>query len=289
MRSRLRRLVAFAALLLGGAAAAGPIALTDDLGRVVQLPAPPQRIVVLGPALTEGLCALGACSRLVGVDRFSNFPPQVQGLPQLGGLGETSVEQLLSLRPDVVVLTPAARLHERLQQLGVPVVALDAQTLPEVRRQLQKLATLLDMPERADAVWQGIESHLARARDGLDPRWQGARVYFEVDPTPYAAGEASFIGELLARLGLRNIVPARLGTFPQINPEFVLQAAPQLIVAGRQAALAQRPGWAQVPAVRSGRVCTLRPGDGDLVARPGPRVGEALGALRACLRGLTPP
>jgi iron complex transport system substrate-binding protein len=280
-------------LLLGWlcALAAQAVTLTDDLGRQVVLAQPPQRIVALGPAIVEGLCALRACARLVGVDRFSNFPPQVKQLPQLGGLGETSVEQVLALKPDLVLLTPAHRLHDRLQQLGVPVVALDAQTLPEVRRLLRQLATVIGEPARAEVLWAQIERDLAQAAQGVDARWRGASVYFEVDPSPYAAGEASFVGALLARLGLRNVVPAALGTFPKLNPEFVLRAAPQLVMAGQRdaALLAQRPGWASLPALQAKRVCALSPEGNEVVGRPGPRVAEALRVLRACLQGLTPP
>jgi iron complex transport system substrate-binding protein len=281
----------FACLWLLCALSAQAVTLTDDLGRRVTLAQPPQRIVALGPAIVEGLCALQACERLVGVDRFSNFPPQVKKLPQLGGLGETSVEQVLSLKPDLVLLTPAHRLHDRLQQLGVPVLALDAQTLPEVRRLLQQLARVLGESARADALWAQIDAELAQAAQGVDPRWRGVSVYFEVDPSPYAAGEASFVGALLARLGLRNVVPAPLGTFPKLNPEFVLRAAPQLVMAGRRDAplLAQRPGWAALPALKAQRVCALSAEGNEVVGRPGPRVAEALRVLRDCLQQLTPP
>jgi iron complex transport system substrate-binding protein len=281
------------ALLLGlhGLAAAAPLTHTDDLGRRVTLPAAPQRIVAIGPSLVESLCAVGGCDRLVGVDRFSNHPASVQRLPKLGGLGEVSLEQIVGLRPDLVLLTPASRLHDRLTQLGVPVLALDAQSLPEVERLLRHLATLVGEPARAERVWAQMQREIDEAAARLPAAWTGRTVYFEVDPTPFAAGEASYIGAVLARLGLRNIVPARLGTFPQLNPEFVLQAQPALIVVGQREApnLAGRPGWARVPAVRDGRVCALPRDEGEVVGRPGPRVGEAARALVRCIAALPAP
>lgn len=283
-------LVLAASLAAPGLRAAG-IEVTDDLGRQVHLPAPPQRIVTLGPALTETVCALQACERLVGVDRFSDHPARVRQLPQLGSLGETSVEQVLSLRPDLVLLTPAARLHERLAQLGLKVVALDAQSLPEVARQLRKVAQALGVPAQAETVWREIEQGLAAGQAALPPRWAGARVYVEVDPTPFAAGEASFMGQLLTGLGLRNTVPGALGTFPKINPELVLQHPPDLIIASPRSAasLTTRPGWGQLSALRQGRVCTLREDDDRVLGRPGPRIVQAQAVLLRCLRDTPPP
>ncbi len=281
------------AVLLGSTAMArtGAVTHTDDLGRQVTLRGSPQRIVAIGPSLVESLCAVGGCERLVGVDRFSNHPASVKALPKLGGLGEVSLEQVLRLKPDLVLLTPASRLHDRIAQLGVPVLALDAQSLPEVQRLLRHMASLVGAPERADAVWAQMQREIDDAAASLPPRWRGRSVYFEVDPTPFAAGEASYIGAVMARLQLQNIVPASLGTFPQLNPEFVLRAQPALIVVGQREApnLAQRPGWARIPAVQGGRVCALPRDDGEVVGRPGPRVGEAARALVRCIAALPAP
>lgn len=285
------RLLALATALLFASSGAVALTHTDDLGRQVTLRGTPQRIVAIGPSLVESLCAVGGCDRLVGVDRFSNHPASVDRLPKLGGLGEVSLEQVLRLKPDLVLLTPASRLHDRIAQLGLPVLALDAQSLPEVHRLLRHMALLMGEPERAEAVWAQMQREIDAAAAELPPAWHGRSVYFEVDPTPYAAGEASFIGAVLARLQLKNIVPAALGTFPQLNPEFVIRAQPALIVVGQREApnLAQRPGWARVPAVQHGRVCALPRADGDVVGRPGPRVGEAARALVRCVRALPPP
>ncbi len=281
--------VAVTTLLLAGSVVA--VTHTDDLGRQVTLRAVPQRIVAIGPSLVESLCAVGGCDRLVGVDRFSNHPASVQRLPKLGGLGELSLEQVLRLKPDLVLLTPASRLHDRIAQLGLPVLALDAQSLPEVQRLLRHMAKLVGAPERADAVWAQMQRDIDAAAAQLPPGWRGARAYFEVDPAPFAAGEASYIGAVLSRLQLSNIVPARLGTFPQLNPEFVIQAQPQLILIGQRSAasLAQRPGWSRLPALQQQRICVLSQEDNEVIGRPGPRVGEAARAIVRCLLPLSPP
>ena len=93
------------------------IEVTDDRGHVVRLPAPARRIVSLLPSLTETVCALGGCDRIVGVDRFSNWPTQVEKLPRLGGLEDAQVERIVALKPDVVLAASSARVIDRLEAL----------------------------------------------------------------------------------------------------------------------------------------------------------------------------
>ena len=93
--------------------AATPAGVRDDRGEVVQLARAPERIVTLMPALAESVCALGACDRLVGTDRFANWPEAVKALPKLGGMDDVSLEALVRLKPDLVLLGRSARLLSR--------------------------------------------------------------------------------------------------------------------------------------------------------------------------------
>lgn len=272
------------------ATTAAPITLVDDRGTPVALPAPPQRIVSLLPSLTESVCVLGACERLVATDRWSNWPAPVAGLPKLGGLEDANVERILALRPDLVLLAPSSRLSGRLRSLGLPVAELDATELAQVQRVLQKVAALIGQPQAAAVQWQRMQDELRLARMAVPERARGIAVYVEVGSAPYAASESSYIGELLTQLGARNVVPAALGPFPKLNPEFVVKARPALIVvsAGERAGLATRPGWARMDAVRQGRICALSSADMDVLSRPGPRVGQAAMVLAHCLQDHVP-
>lgn len=274
------------------AASTGAVQIRDDRGRTVALPAPPARIVTLVPSLAETVCALDACARLVGTDRYANWPPSVQGLPKLGGLDDASIEAVVALKPDLVLLSTAAtRVAERLASLGVVTAALDTDDSADVGRNLERIATLLGDAGRGRAVWDATRARVAAAAARVPAGWRGRTVYFEVDPTPYAAGAASFIGETLQALGLRNVAPAALGAFPRLNPEFVVRADPDLLMveAGGVAALSARPGWAGLRAWRERRVCALPRARYELVTRPGPRLGEAAEVLAGCLAGLPAP
>jgi iron complex transport system substrate-binding protein len=283
--ARLKHGVATLALLCSMVAAHAQIVVRDDRGASVALPAPPQRIVSLLPSLTESVCALGACARLVGTDRFSNWPASVLALPKLGGLDDAQIERIVALRPDVVLVSSAARVTDRLEALGIKVLALDSREHADVKRSLTTLAQLLGAPAEAERVWAAIERATRAAIERVPPALRGQRVYFEVETTPYAAGPTSFIGETLAQLGMRNVVPAELGPFPKLNPEYLVRLQPDIVmaVASSLAEMRKRPGWAALRALQRERSCGFASARYELLVRPGPRMGEAAGVIADCL------
>jgi iron complex transport system substrate-binding protein len=285
MLDRLWRALAVV-LACATAPAFAAVQLADDRGASVTLDRAPLRVVSLLPSLTEVVCALGACDRLVGVDTFSNWPPPVRALPHVGGLEDASIETIVALKPDLVLAATSSRALARLEGLGLKVAALEPRTLADLRRVSGVVAQLLRRGD-AQAMWQQIDAGVDAAARDLPLALRGVRVYFEVNSGPYAASESSFIGELLARLGLGNVVPGRLGPFPKLNPEFVVRADPQVImISDRNAqALADRPGWHRIAAVRDGRVCRFTPEQGDVLVRAGPRMAEAAQLMVRCVQG----
>ncbi len=269
--------------------AAHAVEVVDDRGFRTTLPHAPQRIVSLLPSLTETICELGYCQRLVGVDRYSNFPLSLQSLPQLGGGLDPNIEAIVALKPDVVVMAASSRAGERLRALGLNVVALEPKTHGDVQRVLLKLGQLLESPD-ADKIWRTIDAGVLAAAQSIPASARGTRVYFEVNPGPYGAGETSFIGETLTRLGAKNIIAAKLGPFPKLNPEFIVRANPDLIMVGDSSAEAmlQRPGWPAMRAVREQRMCAFSPAQSNVLVRPGPRMAEAARLMAACLNDKAP-
>ncbi|MFO1327685.1 MAG: helical backbone metal receptor [Rubrivivax sp.] len=281
------------ALLAATAAAAGEGArartvVVDDRGRAVDIVAAPQRVVSLSPALTETVCALGACARLVGTDRYSNWPTAVRALPKLGGLDDAPIERIVALKPDLVLAATSTRAVERLETLGLRVLALEPRTLVEMQRVAERVAQALGDPDAAAALARRLDQRLSAAAARVPPAWRGQRVYVEVASVPYAAGEASFVGELLVRLGLRNIVPAALGPFPQLSPEYVLRAQPDLVMASAAhvAEMPRRPGWGRLRALQGGAHCGFAPEAYDALMRAGPRLADAAEAIADCLAAL---
>lgn len=276
------------AWLLASVTAHGQVSLADDRGRSLTLAQPPQRVISLLPSLTETVCALQACGRLVGTDRHSDWPATVRTLPRLGGLEDTQIERIVALKPDLVLAAVSSRAVDRLEALGVPVLALEPQSLADTRRMVQRVALALGEAGQGDALLAQIDSRIAAAAQRVPPGWRGRKLYVEVAAVPYAASEASFIGELLTLLGLGNVVPASLGPFPQLNPEFVLRAQPDVVVASARglAGMPARPGWSTLKALQARHSCGLAPAAWDALVRPGPRLGEAADALADCVAGL---
>jgi iron complex transport system substrate-binding protein len=288
--SQLRRGLLRAALLVAATAmttavAAEPIVVRDDRGDEHRFAAPPARIVSMLPSLTETVWVLGGGPRLVGVDRYSNWPADLAKLPHLGGLDDAQIESIAALKPDVVLASTSSRAVERLEALGFVVVRLKSETYGDVHRTLDLLARLLGTPEAGARTWTRVQREIDAAAARVPPALRGQRVYFEVGGGPYAAGASSFIGETLARLGLANIVPPQMGPFPKLNPEYVVRARPDIIVGvqSEQAALVDRPGWSDVPAIRNHRLCGFDSPRYEMMIRPGPRMGEAAGLLADCL------
>jgi len=280
------------ALLLGAAAPAMSLVLRDDLKRTVDFAHPPLRIVTLLPSLTETVCALGACDRLVATDRYSNWPAHVQSLPKAGGIDDAQIELIVSLRPDLVLISSSQRVTDRLQDLGLVCFALSTDSYPDISHTVRTIGAILGVADRAQRLDEAIARDVrqigaqAMARRGGD----GPSVYFEVDGPPYAAGPSSYIGELLTRLGARNIVTPNMGAFPQLNPEYVVRHDPDVIFVSpaELAHLAERPGWDRIRAVREQRVCAFPAAVRDSIVRPGPRVADGMRAMADCLARVAP-
>jgi iron complex transport system substrate-binding protein len=287
-RASIVLLFALLAAAAGSAHAQAGVVIVDDRGRSVALARPAQRIVSLLPSLTETVCALQACARLVGIDRYSDWPDSVRTLPRVGGLEDTQIERIVALAPDLVLAGVSSRALDRLEALGLTVLALEPRGLADTRHTVSRVAQALGVAGAGEALLTRIDTRIAAAAARVPPAWRGRRVYLEVASEPYAAGEASYLGELLARLGLGNVVPAALGPFPQLNPEFVLRAQPDVVMASARALaeMAARPGWAGLRALKSRHACGFAPAAWDSLARPGPRLGEAAEAIADCIAGL---
>ena len=270
------------------AQAVKPFQITDDRGVVVKFSKSPQRIISMLPSLTESVCALGQCDRLVGVDRYSNWPKTLSKLPQLGGGLDPNIEAIVALKPDLVLLASSTRAIAQLESLGIKVVALEPKVHADMQRVLMTLGQVLDIPapQGAKRVWDEIDVAMTAAEKSIPAKAKGANVYFEVNAAPYAAGQESFIGETLTRLGAKNIIPKGLGPFPKINPEFVVRADPDVIMVGQQgfAAMDKRPGWAAMRAIREKHVCVFNSEEDDVLVRPGPRMALAAQLMANCLK-----
>jgi len=248
----------------------------------------PERIVSLSPTATEMMFAIGAGDQLVAVDDQSNYPPEALELPnELSGF-EPNVEAIAALEPDLVLIGgDFTGLGAQLDALAItwwdgPA----ALTIDDTYRQIEELGDATGNPEAADALVKEMQAsveEIVLAAPELDAPLS---LYHELDPTLYSADSTTFIGELYALLGLTNIADGAEGDsggFPQLNPEFIVSADPDLIFLADTKCcgetidtLAARPGWDVMAAVRNGNVFEM---DDDIASRWGPRVIDYLQAV----------
>lgn len=264
-------------LSFSAAATEYPYTVTDDLGLEVTLTAEPTRVVAMIPSHTETLCAIGACDKLVGVDTYSNFPASIADVPRLGSAFEPNLEALVALRPDLVLVDESSELAGALRRAGIPVYAGTAQTYDEVFEKFKVLGELVNRETEAAVLSGRVEGGVAAISERA-AQLEPTSVYYEIDATPYSVGPNSFIGVLLSRAGGENIVTPDLGDFPQLDPEYVVAADPAVVIVSERDAetLPQRPGWAGIEAVESGRVVPTTGALDDAISRPGPRLALAV-------------
>ncbi|WP_396430226.1 ABC transporter substrate-binding protein [Limnohabitans sp.] len=277
------RALAFVPWLIQSAQA---VTVVDDRQQKIQISQAPQRIVSLLPSLTETVCALNQCHKLVGLDRYSNWPASVKNLPRVGGGLDPNIESIVALKPDLVLAAGSTRGADRLQALGLTVLRLEPRNHEDAQRVWHTVGQALHVPTAdSDRAWQGIQAGVQTAVQSLLPKARQQRVYFEVSPAPYGASEASFIGETLTRMGVSNILPASMGPFPLVNPEWVVQAKPDVIMVGDSSriSMSQRPGWSGLRAMQGQRLCVFKQDESDMLVRAGPRMAEGARLMADCL------
>ncbi len=261
-----------------------PVHLQDDRGANVTISSEPMRIVALLPSHTETLVALGLGSRVVGVDDYSDLPPEMSRLPRLGGLFDTQLEVVLSLKPDLVLMSETNPAAAALERSGISVWAGSARTFDDVFRVIEAIGTIVGKSFEARQLSAQIVAEVV----SIEERIRGVdrvRVYYEIDANLYTVGPTSFIGVMLDKAGGVNIVPAGLGDFPKISPEAVISGNPTIILGVSLEEAAKRPGWSQIAAVQTGRVYKLPKVESQLIVHPGPRIADG---LRVLVRRLHP-
>jgi iron complex transport system substrate-binding protein len=246
------------------------------------------RIVTLAPSATETVAALGATSQLVGVDTYSEYPPEVNALPKVGSFLQPNLEVIVTLAPTLVIVDDIHGATGRaLGDAGIKTVECAFHALPDVKRALETVGAAIGRETEAKAAVESIEAALdaaAAARPARHPR-----VLAIIDRETgglgnlVAVGPGSWVDELLAVVGGDNVLAASGVRYPKISLEEVLRSQPEVILDLSFAGKSDIAAWngVDVPAVTNKRVIALS--EPYLVA-PSPRVKEALDTLARALR-----
>ncbi len=272
-------------LLLTAAAPTANITVEDFLGRAVTLDAPAQRIIALAPHIVENLYSAGAGSKLVGVVSYSNFPLEARGIRQVGSYNAFSLETIVALQPDLIVMWGSGngmQVLAQLEALGIPVFVSEPRRLADIPRTIRLLGKLAGTESVGEAEARRIENEITR----LGTRYnEGVElsVLYQIwnDPLQTLNGD-HLISQVIELCGGINIFADTKSLAPRINIESVLLRDPDVIVASGMSAA--RPEWLDewltypsLSAVKNNALFFVNP---DHIQRPTARV--LLGAKDLC-------
>ena len=263
-----------AALLLPAAAAA----------------ASPERIVSLAPNLTEILYDLGVENRIAAVTDYCDYPPGAGTKPKIGGFANPSLEAIVSLRPDFVVMTEDGNpqvLERRLRTMGIRTYIFKARRIKDLPQEIRTMGRILGVGTAADGRADWIETRIRRIGEGTETASQRrvGKAIFIVQPTPLiAAGKGTTIDDALTILGIDNIAAAGKTRYPKYSLEEIIRLGPDALFFGRGRGMEERAKplierLSTLDAVRSGRVFFV----GEAIYRLGPRIASGLEEMAACL------
>ena len=243
----------------------------------------PQSIVSLAPASTEILFAVGAGNQVAAISQFTDYPPEALALPEVGGFdGKTlSLEKILSFKPDLVYLTDGMHnfLIESLDQYGIKYYLSKADSVKNVINEILEIGKITGHEKQAKSVAAQIENTISKVNKQAE---NSPSVYYEVWTPPYmTAGSESFINDVIACAGGKNIFGDIAEAYPIISEETLIARAPEVILIPATSGItakqvAQRTGWENIPAVKNNRIYIV---DDNLITRAGPRIGEAIKAI----------
>ena len=256
---------------------------TDEVGRKVELPAPPQRIVSVAPSVTEVLFALGLGDRLVGVSSYCRFPPEALKKEKIGGYINPSLEKIVALRPDIVIGIAEGELKtfvEKLARLKVPVYIINPKNVSEVITSIQNIGEVTYSAQTAQRVTQAMKERIQAIQTKVQGRPR-PRVLHVLNFDPLiSAGQGSFVDDLIRLAGGRNIAETAQGKYPRFSLEEVMAEDPEVIILASMRSddplTEQRRWWERwktISAVRHGRIHVF---NSDLIHRPSPRIVDGL-------------
>jgi len=270
--------------------AAGTV--TDQLGRQVNVPDNPQRIVALAPNITEIIFALGQEHRLKGVTRYSDFPSEAAKLFKVGSYVHLDLERIVALKPDLCIAIKDGNprlVAQRLESLKIPVYAVDPKNLDTIMNTIIEIGKLLDADEKAKMLVRDMRFRIQRVKSLVEKAAHRPGVFFQIGISPIVSvGTPTFIHELIVLAGGTNLASGPI-PYPRFSREQVLTLSPEVFIITSMARAAvfekvkaEWSQWPNLPAVRNQRIYLQ---DSNLFDRPTPRL---VGGLELLVRLIHP-
>jgi iron complex transport system substrate-binding protein len=259
--------------------------VVDSVGRAVEVPTSLQRIISLAPSVTEILFALEVDEQLVAVTDFCDYQPAATRKLKVGGMYHPNLEQIIGLRPDVVITAVGASQKDtvlRLEKLGVPVYVLNPKSMDDILASILRVAELVSREREAQRFVGDLRHRLFAIERRLSGQRPVRALYLLWYQPLMTVGPGSFLHEIMTLAGGDNLAKDAVLSYPTYSLEQVLTAAPEVIVLNSDSApflhlIAEQPQrWSHLPAVRNGRIHVVETG---LMNRPSPRSVDAVELL----------
>jgi iron complex transport system substrate-binding protein len=276
------------ALCLACGARAEPLVVRDALGRAVRIEAPPRRIVPIFASNTEIVTALGLGDRVVGIEAYTRYPKEILDRPLVGGRLGFSVDAVVDLHPDLLVVTPsrqaANQLVDPMERLGIPIVVVLTRGVDEILSNIRLVARIAAIAPHGEDVAGALEARMARVQEKVAGRPKPSTVMITGqlgNGLMLVAREGTYTGDAIVRAGGRFGLPGTLA-LAQVSPEAILRADPDVLLFAGSAQglndLIAQPGWSQMRAVKAGRARTVARVE---LLIPGPRTFDGIEHLAA--------
>lgn len=263
--------------------------VVDEAGRLVRVPLHPQRIVSLAPNLTETVYALGAGNRLVGDTTYCDYPEAAKAVAKVGDTLHPSLERIIALRPQLILVSTASQLETftaQLQERCISVYVTDPHDLEAVFRSITNLGELLDEREQAGKLVADLRARATNVGQAVKTP-PPVKVFYQLSRAPlYTAGRDSFVTDLIKRAGGESVTADVAGAWPRYSDEAALAARPEAIIMASEDAMGTAASTELAeplkhsPANENKRVYTI---NGELLSRPGPRLIDGLEQLAHAL------
>lgn len=268
----------------------GPISriLTDDAGRTVAVPFKVDRVISLAPNLTEIVFAVGGGGQLVGRTSYCDFPPEAKSVAEVGDTAHPSLETLIALKPQVVLISTASQLEvftHQLESQNIAVFITDPHDLDGVFRSIEQIGEILGKKQQAATLVESLRKRTNAVEEAVKQK-QPVRVFYQLSAEPlYTAGHDSFATDLMRRAGAISVTADVPGTWPKYSTESALAARPDAIILATGGSMGTgnstvAEALRKSPAVLEGRVYKI---NDDHLVRPGPRLIDGLEEMARAL------
>ena len=260
----------------------------DEAGRRVRLPTHIDRIVSLAPNLTEIVYAVGAGNRLVGRTKYCDYPPEVKNVAEIGDTMTPSIERIIALKPQIVLVSTASQLEAFTKQLDeqkIAVYVTNPRSLEEVFRSIATLGNLFDTRERTEKLVTDLRRRADVVAAAVSPI-KRVTVFYQVSDEPlYTIGRESYLTDLVRRAGGVSVTADVPSGFPRFSGEAALAARPEAVIlptGGSMGAANSTVATAlkNSPAALNNRVYKINE---DHLQRPGPRLVDGLEEMARAL------